>query len=141
MTSVRTKRPLREPVREAAEPKQKNYITLLMSFGIAWWLVAQTGVAESISLTRAEYPGWDVPTPVWVIVAGLIIWATTNAVNVTDGLDGLAGGSALMGYGAFMIIGYTTLRFPDIYPSVVNPSESPTSRMSIPTRSARSAIG
>ena len=28
-----------------------------------------------------------------VIWAGLIIWATTNAVNVTDGLDGLAGGS------------------------------------------------
>jgi phospho-N-acetylmuramoyl-pentapeptide-transferase len=101
--------------------KQKNYVTLLMSFGIAWWLVAGTGISESISLTRAENPGWDVPTFVWVIFSGLIIWATTNAVNVTDGLDGLAGGSALMGFGAFMIIGYTALRFPDIYPSVVNP--------------------
>ncbi|MGA1035758.1 MAG: phospho-N-acetylmuramoyl-pentapeptide-transferase, partial [Ilumatobacteraceae bacterium] len=48
------------------------------------------------------------------------IWATTNAVNVTDGLDGLAGGSALMGFGAFMIIGYWVFRNPDIY-SVVNP--------------------
>jgi phospho-N-acetylmuramoyl-pentapeptide-transferase len=101
--------------------KQKNYITMVISFGIAWWLVAGTGIAESISLTRAEYPGWDVPTWVWVIVSGLIIWATTNAVNVTDGLDGLAGGSALMAYGGFMIIGYTALRFRDLYPSVVNP--------------------
>jgi phospho-N-acetylmuramoyl-pentapeptide-transferase len=101
--------------------KQKNYITMAISFGIAWWLVAGTGIAESISLTRAEYPGWDVPTWVWVIVSGLIIWATTNAVNVTDGLDGLAGGSALMAYGGFMIIGYTALRYRDIYPSVVNP--------------------
>jgi phospho-N-acetylmuramoyl-pentapeptide-transferase len=101
--------------------KQKNYVTLLMSMGIAWWLVANTGVSESISLTRAEYPGWDVPTWVWIVFSGLIIWATSNAVNVTDGLDGLAGGSALMGYGAFMIIGYTALRFPEIYPSVVNP--------------------
>ena len=101
--------------------KQKNYVTLLLSFGIAWWLVAETGIAETISLTRAEYPGWDVPTWLWVIFAGLIIWATTNAVNVTDGLDGLAGGSALMAYGGFMIVGYTALRFPDIYPSVVNP--------------------
>ncbi len=37
--------------------KQKNYITMLLSFGIAWWLVAGTGIAETISLTRADYPG------------------------------------------------------------------------------------
>ena len=92
-----------------------------MSFGIAWWLVGATGISESISLTRADYPGWDVPSWVFVIFAGLIIWATTNAVNVTDGLDGLAGGSALMGFGAFMIIGYTALRFHDVYRAVVNP--------------------
>src|SRR3954454_16933365 len=72
--------------------KQKNYITMLLSFGIAWWLVAATGISTTISLTRADYPGWEVPTFVWVLFAGLIIWATTNAVNVTDGLDGLAGG-------------------------------------------------
>ncbi len=102
--------------------KQKNYVTLLMSFGIAWWLVAKTGIAETISLTRADYPGWDVPSWAFVIFAGLVIWATTNAVNVTDGLDGLAGGSALMGFGAFMIIGFTTFRFhDDVYMAVVNP--------------------
>ena len=56
-----------------------------------------------------------------MIWAGLIIWATTNAVNVTDGLDGLAGGSALMGFGAFMIIGYWAFRNPEIYGAVVNP--------------------
>jgi phospho-N-acetylmuramoyl-pentapeptide-transferase len=101
--------------------KQKNYVTLGMSFLIAWWLVAETGISESISLTRADYPGWDVPSWVFIIFAGLIIWATTNAVNVTDGLDGLAGGAALMGFGAFMIIGYTALRFDDVYYAVVNP--------------------
>jgi len=100
--------------------KQKNYITMLMSFGIAWWLVAATGIEESISITRAGDLGFKVPQVVWIVWAGLIIWATTNAVNVTDGLDGLAGGSALMGFGAFMIISYWTFRNPDIY-SVVNP--------------------
>ena len=72
--------------------KQKNYVTLLLSFGIAWWLVAATGISETISLTRSGFPGWHVPAWAFVIWAGLIIWATTNAVNVTDGLDGLAGG-------------------------------------------------
>ena len=71
--------------------KQKNYITMLASFGIAWWLVVGTGISETISLTgrRARLRGADV---VWVLWAGAIIWATTNAVNVTDGLDGLAAG-------------------------------------------------
>jgi len=101
--------------------KQKNYITMLMSFGLAWWLVGTTGVDESISLVRAGDLGIDVPTFVWVIWAGTIIWATTNAVNVTDGLDGLAGGAALMGFGAFMIIGYWAFRNPGVYDSVVNP--------------------
>ena len=100
--------------------KQKNYITMLMSFAIAWALIGVTGISETISLARAE-DGIDVPGLVWVIWAGIIIWATTNAVNVTDGLDGLAGGSALMGFGAFMIIGYWAFRNPDVYSSVVNP--------------------
>ena len=50
-----------------------------------------------------------------------IIWATTNAVNVTDGLDGLAAGSALMGFGAFALIGYWLFRNPDVYDGAVNP--------------------
>ncbi|MGB1381645.1 MAG: phospho-N-acetylmuramoyl-pentapeptide-transferase [Ilumatobacteraceae bacterium] len=100
--------------------KQKNYITMIMSIGMAWWLVSSTGISETISLTRAGDLGFAVPQFVWVLWAGMLIWATTNAVNVTDGLDGLAGGSALMGFGAFMIIGYWALRNPEIY-EVVNP--------------------
>ena len=100
--------------------KQKNYITMLASFGMAWWLVVGTGISETISVTRAEL-GFEVPTFVWILWAGAIIWATTNAVNVTDGLDGLAAGSALMGFGAFVIISYLAFRNSDLYPSVVNP--------------------
>ena len=101
--------------------RQKNYITMLMSFGLAWWLVVATGVSETISFTRADSPGWEIPTFVWVLFAGLIIWATTNAVNVTDGLDGLAGGSAMMAFGAFTIIAYLLFRNGELYTSVVNP--------------------
>ena len=100
--------------------KQKNYITMLASFGMAWWLVVGTGVSETVSVTRAEF-GFEIPTIVWILWAGGIIWATTNAVNVTDGLDGLAAGSAIMGFGAFVIIAYLANRNIDLYPSVVNP--------------------
>ena len=101
--------------------KQKNYITMAMAMGFAWWLSASTGIDERISLTRAGDLGFEVPTIVWIVFAGLMVWATTNAVNVTDGLDGLAGGSALMGFGAFMIIGYWAFRNPEVYDAVVNP--------------------
>ena len=76
--------------------KQKNYLTMLASLGFAWWLVVGTGISETISVTHADV-GFEVPTVVWIFWAGMIIWATTNAVNVTDGLDGLAAGSALDG--------------------------------------------
>ena len=100
--------------------KQKNYLTMLASLGFAWWLVVGTGISETISVTRADV-GFEVPTVVWIVWAGMIIWATTNAVNVTDGLDGLASGSALMGFGAFTIIAYWSFRNPDIYGAIVNP--------------------
>ncbi len=101
--------------------KQKNYITMAMAMGFAWLLAGTTGIDESITLVRAGDLGFDVPTVVWVLWGGIIVWATTNAVNVTDGLDGLAGGSALMGFGAFMIIAYWAFRNPDVYQDVVNP--------------------
>ncbi|HUF97872.1 MAG TPA: phospho-N-acetylmuramoyl-pentapeptide-transferase [Ilumatobacter sp.] len=101
--------------------KQKNYITMAMAFGLGWALVATTGIDERISFVRAGDLSFDVPSIVWVLWAGSIIWATTNAVNVTDGLDGLAGGSALMGFGAFTVIAYWAFRNPDVYPAVVNP--------------------
>jgi phospho-N-acetylmuramoyl-pentapeptide-transferase len=101
--------------------KQKNYVTLGLSMLVAWWMVSATGISTTVSLTRAGDLGVNLPQFVWVLWAGIIIWATTNAVNVTDGLDGLAGGSALMGFGAFTIIAYWAFRNPGIYPSVVNP--------------------
>jgi phospho-N-acetylmuramoyl-pentapeptide-transferase len=101
--------------------RRKNYVTMLMSFGLAWWLMSTTGISQTISFTRADSPGWELPSAVWVVWAGLLIWATTNAVNVTDGLDGLAGGSAMMGFGAFTIICYWAFRNPDVYGAVVNP--------------------
>jgi phospho-N-acetylmuramoyl-pentapeptide-transferase len=101
--------------------KKKSYITLGLSFLVALWLVGATGISRTFSITRATLPGWHMPWYVWVLWAGTMIWATSNAVNVTDGLDGLAGGSAMLGFLAFTFIGYLALRNPVIYHDVVNP--------------------
>jgi phospho-N-acetylmuramoyl-pentapeptide-transferase len=48
----------------------------------------------------------------FVILAYLIISATSNAVNLTDGLDGLAAGAAAMVFGAFTLISFLQYRNP-----------------------------
>jgi phospho-N-acetylmuramoyl-pentapeptide-transferase len=101
--------------------KVKGLVSYLMALGIAAVLVTATDIDTRISLTRADLPGWDLGPVVWVFWAGTIIFATTNAVNVTDGLDGLAAGSALFGFIAFTGIAFWALRNPSIYGDVVNP--------------------
>ena len=101
--------------------KKKSYITLLLSILIAWALVSMTSISQNVSFTRADLPGWHLPWWIFIFYAGLIIWATSNAVNVTDGLDGLAAGSGLLGFLAFTIIAYWAFRNPEIYAAVVNP--------------------
>jgi phospho-N-acetylmuramoyl-pentapeptide-transferase len=107
--------------------KRKSWITLGLSLLLAWWLVSTTNVSQTLSLTRANWPGWEIPWIVYVVFAGLIIWATSNAVNVTDGLDGLAAGSAVVSFLAFTIIAYWSFRYHDFdfyadaYGATVNP--------------------
>ena len=100
--------------------KKKGWITFGIAVLLLWLLASTTGVAETISFTRAMSPGWTIPGPFFVLWTALMVWSTTNAVNVTDGLDGLAAGSALFGFLAFTIIAYWAFRNPKIY-DIVNP--------------------
>ncbi len=101
--------------------KLKGWITLALSFGIAVALLVTTDIDTRLSLTRADLPGWQLGSVGWVLWAGVIIFATTNAVNVTDGLDGLASGAATFAFIAFAIIAFVGFRNRTIYPWIVNP--------------------
>jgi phospho-N-acetylmuramoyl-pentapeptide-transferase len=101
--------------------KNKGFITLAVSLLVAASLVGLTDIDTRVSLTRADLPGWELGPVGWTIWAGLIIFCTANAVNVTDGLDGLAAGSALFGFIAFTVIAYIGFRNPELYGAIVNP--------------------
>ena len=57
----------------------------------------------------------DLANPVYIVWALLILLAISNAVNLSDGLDGLAAGSAMYGFGAFVFIGFWQFRHPECY--------------------------
>jgi phospho-N-acetylmuramoyl-pentapeptide-transferase len=71
--------------------------------------------STNLSFTRASLPGWNLTSVGWMLLALLVIIATSNAVNLTDGLDGLAAGSATFCFGVLAIIGYWQFRHFNIY--------------------------
>jgi phospho-N-acetylmuramoyl-pentapeptide-transferase len=88
---------------------------LVVAVGFAVAALAWTDVETTISFTRWNEPGWELGNAGWLVLAVLLIAGTTNAVNLTDGLDGLAAGSALYAFGAMTVIGFWAFRHPDVY--------------------------
>ena len=70
-----------------------------------------TPASEYLSFTR-DIPEVGLTAVGFVILAYLITAATSNAVNLTDGLDGLAAGASAMVYGAFTLITFLQFRNP-----------------------------
>ncbi len=65
-----------------------------------------------LSFTRYNSINWTLPVWLWVIWALLLLLGTTNAVNLTDGLDGLASGAAVQAFIAYAIVCFWTFRYP-----------------------------
>jgi phospho-N-acetylmuramoyl-pentapeptide-transferase len=79
----------------------------------AWLAVNYVHTDTHLSFTRPL--ALDLGTVGLFIWAVLVIYATANAINLTDGLDGLASGSSAFTFAAFMIIAFTEFRHPNIY--------------------------
>ena len=78
---------------------------------LLWQIVVAGAIAFQVQQTYAiteltvPFVG-DVPIEPWfyILFAAFAIVATTNGVNFTDGLDGLAGGTLIFAFVAYMII-------------------------------------
>jgi phospho-N-acetylmuramoyl-pentapeptide-transferase len=88
---------------------------LFVALGFAIATVLWTEVETTLSFTRFDQPGWDLGNIGWCVWAVLLIYATTNGVNLTDGLDGLAAGSATLVFSCLMAIGFWAFRHPETY--------------------------
>ncbi len=94
---------VRSQYHRGLSPTSKLLWQSLGAVGITliYLLRAPQGVQEAsiLSLPFLKYPVY-IPTAVYVLLACIVMVGTTNAVNLTDGLDGLAAGCmALTGTG------------------------------------------
>jgi phospho-N-acetylmuramoyl-pentapeptide-transferase len=80
--------------------KVKSLLLLSIALVGGWWFYSKLGV-DSVHI-----PFFDTWHLGWIIIPlfMLVIFSTANAVNISDGLDGLAGGLAAIAFGAYAII-------------------------------------
>jgi len=71
--------------------------------------------STALSFTRSEAIGIDMGPVLWVIFAVLVMVGASNAVNITDGVDGLAAGSGTFCFAVLSIMGYWIFRHERIY--------------------------
>ncbi|MEY2404265.1 MAG: phospho-N-acetylmuramoyl-pentapeptide-transferase, partial [Acidimicrobiaceae bacterium] len=102
--------------------RAKSLGLLAVAVGFAVVAELETPVHTTLSFTRFNVPGFELGAIGWGLVAVGMILATSNAVNLTDGLDGLAAGSSIYAFISYMVIGFWGFRHsatggtgPDIY--------------------------
>jgi phospho-N-acetylmuramoyl-pentapeptide-transferase len=88
---------------------------LVVALAFAIVCVTWLKVDTHLSFTRYTSLNLDLGKVGWVIFAVLVIVGCSNAVNLTDGLDGLAAGSSTFSFAAFTVIGFYQFKHFNIY--------------------------
>ena len=87
--------------------KVKSLLLLAVSLIGGWWFFAKLGVtAVNVPFVGNWHIGWLI-VPLFI----LVVFATANAVNITDGLDGLAGGLAVSAFSAYALIAFIEQKY------------------------------
>jgi phospho-N-acetylmuramoyl-pentapeptide-transferase len=76
------------------------------ALAISPWLEddrGQTPASRHISFIR-DWEAWTIPAVLVIALIWIIATGTSNAVNLTDGLDGLAAGASILVFGAYTLV-------------------------------------
>ena len=71
--------------------------------------------STALSFTRISVPGINLGQVGCVVLAELVMVGTSNAVNINDGVDGLAAGTSTFCFTVLAIMGYWIFRHEGIY--------------------------
>lgn len=67
---------------------KKGLIDLVISLGIAFTYYFYNGSQVKLYITDSTF---TIPAPLFIILAGVLVWTAINITNCTDGVDGLCG--------------------------------------------------
>ena len=73
--------------------------------GAAAWQIQDTYQIDQLAVPLVG--AVDIHPLAFILIAAFAIVATSNAVNITDGLDGLAGGTLIFAFIGYMVIAFT----------------------------------
>lgn len=79
----------------------KFFLITLVGVILGWFFAVKLGWTQILLPFVGDI---EIGVVGMIVVFAFAVVATSNAVNITDGLDGLSGGLAMMAYGAFGII-------------------------------------
>ena len=98
--------------RKGLTARSKFALQVLLAFAVLQLVFWQPAGTWEPVLAIPFLKGWLVPLGWWWIpFAMIVVIGASNAVNLTDGLDGLAVGPIIMAAGAFGVIAYLTGNF------------------------------
>ncbi|MFF2876755.1 phospho-N-acetylmuramoyl-pentapeptide-transferase [Gottfriedia sp. NPDC057991] len=83
--------------------KQKFICQVIVSI-IVFFAIRAMGISTSISIPGTNY-SFDLGF-IYVLLIIFMLVGTSNAVNLTDGLDGLVSGTAAIAFGAYAVLAY-----------------------------------
>lgn len=95
--------------------RAKMFGLLAVAVTFAVLMIEHAPTHTTLSFTRADLPGVELGSALWTVWAVLLITGSANAVNLTDGLDGLAAGAGTFCFGAYTVIAFWQFRYPDAY--------------------------
>ena len=93
--------------------KMLGLLAVAVTFAIL--MLEHAPTHTQLSFTRFDQPGLELGSTLWAIWAVLLIIGSANAVNLTDGLDGLAAGAGTFCFGAYTVIAFWQFRYPETY--------------------------
>jgi phospho-N-acetylmuramoyl-pentapeptide-transferase len=88
---------------------------VVVGAGFALAALYWVGQTTNLSYTRWSSTGVVLHYSGWAAFAALVLIGSANAVNFTDGLDGLAAGSGTLAFSCLAVIGYWQYRHYSIY--------------------------
>ncbi|HUY07529.1 MAG TPA: phospho-N-acetylmuramoyl-pentapeptide-transferase [Acidimicrobiales bacterium] len=90
----------------------KFSLQIVVAAVFAYLAIHLSHLVTTLTFTRYDRPGLELGVAGWIILAVLSIVSSSNAVNLTDGLDGLAAGATAFAASCFGLIGYWEYRHP-----------------------------